>query len=135
MSPAPVRHTFPKLERLTGALRIQEVATTGLGVSEAPFRLVGKMMTLKSPSPLQVAFAVPKRHLPLAVDRNRMRRRMREAFRSHKMRVHERLRDRGVQCAWLFVFQGKECLAFDVTEQKISRAMDRWLNEHLERGQ
>jgi ribonuclease P protein component len=135
MAQLTARPTFPKRERLTGALRIQDVATTGLAVSEPPFRLIGKTMALRSPVPLQVAFAVPKRHLPLAVDRNRMRRRMREAYRLLKAPIHERLRGDGVQCAWLFVFQGKECIAFDTTERKISRAMDRWLNEHLERGQ
>ena len=124
------RPTFRKHERLTGRLRIQEVATTGRSVHEPPFKLVGKMMQLPTDAPAQVAFAVPKRFLRLAVQRNRVRRLMREAYRLNKHRYFDRLRQSGKQCAWLFVFQGKEPLTLSETQQKITRSLDRWMERH-----
>jgi RNase P protein component len=45
--------------------------------------------------------------MKLAVDRNRMRRLLREAYRLNKHRYQDRLKQRGKQCAWLFIYQGK----------------------------
>lgn len=124
------RHTFRKSERLCGDLRLKEVATTGRSVHEPPIKLIGKRMTLPSLAPAQVAFAVPSRNLKRAVDRNRMKRRMREAYRLEKRRFHERLGAEGMQCAWLFVYQGKALITFAETRARLTRAVDRWMVEH-----
>lgn len=124
------RATFSKHERLRGRLRVQEVATTGRSVHEPPFKLVGKLMALPTDAPAQIAFAVPKRNLPLAVHRNRVKRLLREAYRINKHRWYEKLQASGKQCAWLIVFQGKAPVTLAETELKISRALDRWLQQH-----
>lgn len=124
------RHTFSKNERLCGRLRLKEVATTGRAVNEPPFRLVGKRMPLPTDAPAQIAFAVPSRNMPRAVDRNRMKRLMREAYRMNKGPMLERLRTQGVQCAWLFIFQGREPVTHAQTTSRLMRALDRWMNEH-----
>ncbi len=124
------RSTFSKNERLRGQLRVQEVATTGRSVHDAPFKIIGKIMALPTSAPAQIAFAVPKRNLKLAVDRNRMKRLMREAYRKNKQAWYERLRAGGVQCAWLIVFNGRAPITLTETHLKISRALDRWLKEH-----
>ena len=123
------RPTFSKHERLRGQLRVQEVATTGRSVHDAPFKVIGKIMVLPTEAPAQIAFAVPKRNLKLAVDRNRMKRLMREAYRLNKHTWYERLRAAGVQCAWLIVFNGRAPITLAETQLKISRALDRWLKE------
>ncbi|MBK9193409.1 MAG: ribonuclease P protein component [Flavobacteriales bacterium] len=122
--------TFSKHERLRGRLRVQEVATTGRSVHEPPFKLVGKLMALPTDAPAQIAFAVPKRNLPLAVHRNRVKRLLREAYRIDKHRWYGKLQASGKQCAWLIVFQGKAPVTLAETELKISRALDRWLKQH-----
>ncbi len=124
------RPTFSKHEHLTGRLRIQEVATTGRSVHEAPFKLVGKIIDLPTEAPAQVAFAIPKRYMKLAVHRNRTRRLMREAYRLNKATYHDRLRAAGKQCAWLFIYQAKEPLTLAETQRKITRSLDRWMEKH-----
>ncbi|WKZ65310.1 MAG: ribonuclease P protein component [Flavobacteriales bacterium] len=126
----PPRNTFRKSERLCGRLRLKEVATTGRAVNEPPFRLVGKMMQLPTDAPAQVAFAVPSRSMRRAVQRNRMKRLMREAYRTGKHDLHERLRAEGRQCAWLFIFQGREPVSQEETRQRITRALSRWMEQH-----
>lgn len=125
-----VRYTFRKHERLTGRLRIQEVVTQGRSVHQPPFKLVGKVMELPTDAAAQVAFAIPKRYLRLAVDRNRQRRLMREAYRLNKQAYHDKLKAANKQCAWLFVYQGKTPITLAETQLKITKALDRWMKEH-----
>lgn len=124
------RPTFRKHERLTSRLRIQEVVSQGRSVHESPIKLVGRIMDLPTTAPAQVAFAIPKRYMKLAVHRNRMRRLMREAYRLHKATYHARLSEAGKQCAWLFIYQAKEPLTLAETQQKITRSLDRWMEKH-----
>ena len=124
------RATFTKEERLCGQIRMKEVVTSGRTVDESPIKLVGKKMELPTQEPAQVAFAVPRRYMKRAVQRNRMRRLMREVWRSSKRPYQERLRAKEMQCAWLFIYQGREPITFSETRSKILRSLDRWMKEH-----
>lgn len=124
------RNTFRKHEHLCGKTRISDVVTTGLSVHIPPFKLVGKHLVLPTSAPAQVGFAVPRRNLRLAVDRNRMKRLMREAYRLQKHQLYTKLEGRQEQIAWLFVFQGRACIGLPETQQKISQALERWLHKH-----
>ena len=124
------RPTFRKHERLTSRTRIQELVSTGRSVQEPPIKLVGRIMELPSTATAQVAFAIPKRYMKLAVHRNRMRRLMREAYRLNKA-VHQTPElEGGKQYAWLFIFQAREPLTLAETKLKISRSLDRWMEKH-----
>lgn len=131
LRPQPMeRPTFSKHERLTGRLRIQALVSSGRSVQEAPIKLVGRTMELPTTAEAQVAFAIPKRYMKLAVHRNRMRRLMREAYRLNKAAYAERLRMAGKQCAWLFIYQGKEPLTLAETQHRLTRSLDRWMEKH-----
>jgi len=78
------RHTFRKQEVLRGTTRIRALMAGGRSVNVAPFRLTAMYMELPTPYPAQVAFAVPRRVLRHAVDRNRVKRLMREALAPNK---------------------------------------------------
>lgn len=107
------------------------MATTGKALREHPFRLVGKLMPLDGPAPAQVAFAVPKRNVRSAVQRNRVRRHMREAYRLNKHRWYPRLEEAGTQCAWLVIFQGNAPLGWEGTSQILINLFDRWVQQHV----
>lgn len=124
------RNTFRKHEHLCGKLRIRDVVTTGVAVHVPPFKLVGKRMVLHTAAPAQVGFAVPRRNLRRAVDRNRMKRLMREAYRLQKAQLYTKLEGQQEQIAWLFVFQARTCIGLQETEQKITKALSRWLEKH-----
>lgn len=126
-----MRATFRKHERLTGRDRLKLVATTGKAIKEHPFRLVGRLMPLDTPAPAQVAFAVPKRHVRSAVDRNRIRRHMREAYRLNKQAWYRRLEQDRVQCAWLVIFQGNAPLGWEGTSRIMINLFNRWVQQHV----
>lgn len=69
---------FPKHQRLTHKKRIAELFAVGLTQKSYPFRLTYLPNSL---SYHRVLIAVPKRNIPLACNRNQIKRWMREAFR------------------------------------------------------
>ena len=125
------RATFRKHERLTGRDAINAVVKEGVALNEKPFRLVGRIGVLDSTAPAQVAFAIPKRHVKKATDRNRIRRSIREAYRLEKERWYAPLRKAGVQCAWLVIYQSSSALPCAEIRDRLGRLMDRWLLEQL----
>ncbi|MFT3884265.1 MAG: ribonuclease P protein component [Flavobacteriales bacterium] len=130
-----MRATFRKHERLTGRDRIQAVVKEGRSVHEAPIRLTGLVMPLEPIAQAQVAFAIPKRHVRLATQRNRIRRQMREVYRLNKERWYATLREADKQCAWLFVYQSGRPLPWKAMQEKITRSVDRWIQQHVRAGQ
>lgn len=134
--PAPLvlpmmRATFRKHERLTGRDRLKQVATKGTAMRQHPFRLIGLPMALDTTAPAQVAFAVPKRNVRSAVQRNRIRRHMREAYRQNKHHWYERLDGAGIQCAWLVIFQGSAPVGLETTRQILIELFNRWVQQHV----
>lgn len=129
--PPKARATFRKHERLVGRDRIGQVMKNGKSVNEAPLRLIGLVLPMDTVSPAQVAFAVPKRHVRHAADRNRARRLLREAWRLDKEHWYEPLRAAGVQCAWLCICSTSKPPEFMELRSKLRSLMERWLKQHL----
>ncbi|MCB0790738.1 MAG: ribonuclease P protein component [Flavobacteriales bacterium] len=129
-TPPRGRATFRKHERLSGRKIIQQVVREGAVVHRPPFRVSGLIVEDENMAPLRIAFAVPKRYLPRAVDRNRMKRLMREVWRRNKHAHVERFRPGVRRCALLVAFQGRSTVPFPMVESKMIEALDRWMKEH-----
>lgn len=77
------RYTFKKEERLCGKRSIDDLFTNGSSFVLYPFRIVYHRRPLAGIS-VQMLVSVPKRRFPRAVDRNLLKRRIRECYRLHK---------------------------------------------------
>jgi len=78
---------FRKRERIVSLKVIESLFGGGNSQSVAVFPLrVVFMLSLRQPdnAPVQVLISVPKKRFKHAVDRNRVKRQVREAFRRHK---------------------------------------------------
>lgn len=128
---APGKATFRKQERLTGRDAMSALMKHGSALNDRPFRLVGCLRAADEPIAARVAFAIPKRHIKSAVERNLVRRRMREAYRLEKERWYRSLHAAGVRCEWLFIYQSSQILAYSDVRQRLCGLADRWLSEHL----
>ena len=78
-----VKHTLKKSERLTSKTSIDQVYNEGNHINAFPFKLVW-IEEFGAETGIKVVFSVPKRKFKKAVDRNKIKRLMREASRLHK---------------------------------------------------
>ena len=81
------RFTFRKRERMVSLKLIESLFGGGCSQSVAafPFRAVYMLSERqRDDAPVQLLISVPKKRFHHAVDRNRVKRQVREAFRQHK---------------------------------------------------
>mgnify|MGYP003431644391 CR=1 FL=1 len=81
-----MRNTFPKSEKLCGDQSVDHLYKTGKRFVVWPIRVTYLPIT---DGPSQVLIWAPKALFKHAVDRNRLRRQMREAYRQNKQVIQE----------------------------------------------
>ena len=115
------KHTFKKEERLKSRKQIKQLFAGGHSYAVYPLRLV--WLPIKDPTasvPVQFALTVAKKRIRRASHRNRIRRRIREAWRLNKHQLYQEIEDQSVSFAFLIIFSGKE---EEATFENIERAM------------
>ena len=83
--------SFHKTERLKSKIIFDELIASGSTVKKHPFILVWKKLNVEQSYPIRIAFSVSKKRFPLAVDRNQMKRKIREAYRLKKADIYAKL--------------------------------------------
>ena len=84
------KHTFTKGERLCSKRLIDNLFRNGSSFFIYPYRVTFSF-TAKREYPVEVLFAVPKRRFRHAVQRNLLKRRMREAYRQQKEALYQQV--------------------------------------------
>ncbi len=125
-----VRHTFKKEERLCSQAIIKQLFEDGESFAIFPFRLVYKVIDLPANVPSQITFSVAKKRIRKAVDRNRIKRIMREVYRLNKSKHYEHFEKSEKQCAMLLMYLGPKDLKYAIAEEKIIRVLKRLIKEH-----
>ena len=75
---------FSKVERLSHKNHIDALFNEGKSFSMNPFKIIYRLHPIAAEVPVKVLFAVSKKKFKRAVDRNRLRRIIREAYRLNK---------------------------------------------------
>ncbi len=94
---------FPKHEKLKSTKTIERLFAQGKSFSKFPLKLIFLPQELEKPT--QASFAVPKRSFKSAVDRNRIKRQLREAYRLHKPLI---IANNGKNFALIFLYFSKD---------------------------
>jgi len=126
MPSTSVRNTFTKEERLKSRKLIAELFGRGRQTVIPPFRLLWMTASLPTASPAQIGFSVPVKNFRNAVDRNRIKRQMREVYRKNKAALYSLIVVEKKQCAMMLVFTGKTTLPFDEIEHKLTLTLSRF---------
>lgn len=117
---------FPKEERLNSQKTLQELVTRGHSLYVYPF----KVLWLLTEDPgadfhLQIAFSVPKRKFKRAVHRNRIKRKMREAFRLQKEPFKASLAQTPQILSILMIYTPKKELPFSTMSGSVEQMLAR----------
>jgi len=121
--------TFKKEERLCSKKIFEELATGKNSFFSHPVKLIWlNRATLPCDVPVQAAFTVPKRLFKKAVDRNRIKRIMREAYRLNKNDLYEYCNLNNKKFALLFVYVAKDSPNFNLMQEKLILLLQRVMN-------
>lgn len=112
---APLRHTLPKAERLSGKTAIAALLDQGRYVSAGCLRVCYHAGNGLQHS--RILVSVPKKSFKRAVRRNLLKRRIRESYRLQKGLV-------GIPCDLMFVYTPKEVLPSAAIFAAMTEALD-----------
>ena len=122
--PRHLRHFFKKEERLCSKKLIAKLFAEGNSFLVHPIKIVYLSSDFRHSTPLKVAFAVSKREFKRSVDRNYIKRRMREAYRLNRHQLQ--LPVGGHQFAAVFIYIGKELPKYSVIDRSMKRIIHRF---------
>lgn len=118
--------TLGKQERLKSKTLIGELYKQGKSVKTFPLRMVYIQAEHGANFPAQVGVSVPKRNFKKAVDRNRIKRLLRETYRKEKYTVYNTIEKPYV---FMISYIGKEELPYLEIEKKMQKLLNLFVEE------
>lgn len=115
---------FPKKEHLTGETRIKKVLSEGDSFIVFPLRIIFIEQTEKREEPaIRILFSVPKKRFKHAVDRNKLKRRLREAYRKNKTILWHDIEERNTTLEIAVLYISNDFYRFDTLNKKIKESL------------
>jgi ribonuclease P protein component len=118
------KNTFKKIERLCSRKQIELLFESGKSFNSYPIKAVFMLASSNTGFPAQSMFVVPKRNFKRSPDRNKLKRRMREAFRLNKNDFYSRLNETGKNICVAFIYTGRKAENYFVSEMAIKKLLN-----------
>lgn len=121
-----MKFTLRASEKLKSRKQITQLFDEGLSLKEYPIRL-RFLKVDEEDSQFKVAFSVPKRNFKLAVDRNRIKRLLRETYRLNK---HILFGDVENSFVLMFIYTDKIEWKYQDLEKKMILLLHKFVENH-----
>lgn len=126
-------YSFSKEERLCSVKLIDKLFHSGSSFLLYPFRIIWLQEPLPGLSPVQVLISVPKKKFKRAVDRNLIKRRIREIYRLQKSeQLYPFLNENSATIILGINYIGKEIGNYAFMEKKLDAAILKLKKVYLE---
>ena len=120
---------FPKKQKLCGEKVIERLFANGKSISEKPFRAIWNFEKNNDQVFVKSLIVVSKKRLKLAVERNVVKRRIKEAYRLQKKQLECFLESTNQQLNLAIIYQQEEILDYKTLEEKINLLLSRLIKE------
>jgi ribonuclease P protein component len=118
-----MRQTFHKAERLKSKKVIDRLFMSGLRLKAYPLLLVYGRRKDPAPYTLQAAFSVSRKRFKKAVQRNRIKRLMREAYRKEKTAYQSQNTAQEPSFALMFIYIGNEMPSYEEIHKSVCKLL------------
>ncbi len=109
-------YTFQKKEKLKSQIHIEKLFLKGKSISVFPLRMLYLQTAFEDGSKIKTGVSVSKRKFKKAVDRNRIKRHIREAYRLNKPEYFNNIT---TPYALMILYIGKDTTDFDSVNSKL----------------
>ncbi|MEC3963919.1 ribonuclease P protein component [Flagellimonas halotolerans] len=120
--------SFSKKEKLTNKKMFEALFTEGKNLREFPLKLVYLNTHVKDEVPVKVAVVAPKRQFKSAVDRNRIKRLLREAYRRNKPLIFNNIEG---NYAFIFLYLGKKTPSFNEVDAAMKKLLEAFIKKEF----
>jgi ribonuclease P protein component len=121
----PKRFGLPKSERLKSRKQIDALFAGGKSFAQAPIRVSYQLMPSAEKGGLQIGVTASKRNFKKAVDRNRIKRLLREAYRLQKEDVLLQLKTSQKSGIVFFIYIDKTIVSFVTIKEAMAKCLKR----------
>ena len=122
-----MRNTFSREEKLKKKNLITELFASGKSASVFPLKMIYLQNDHDSPYKIQAGVSVSKRNFKSAVDRNRIKRLMRESYRKNKCLIYNN--EDTKKHILMFIYQAKNEVSYELMEEKMTQLIEKFLQK------
>ena len=120
---------FPKKEKLCSKKAIERLFENGKSISEQSFRVIWNFEKNNDNVVIKSLIIVSKKRLKLAIERNRIKRKIKETYRLQKKHLELFLQRNNKQLNLAILYQEEEIMDSNTLEQKINLLLSRLIKE------
>ena len=117
---------FPKKEKLTNKKLFEALFIEGKTLKEFPVKLIYLPADFKDEVAIKVAVVAPKKRFKTAVDLNKIKRLLREAYRLNKPLIFNNIEG---NFAFLFLYLGKRTPSFNEVDTAMKKLLNAFINK------
>ncbi|MHB8258672.1 MAG: ribonuclease P protein component [Bacteroidia bacterium] len=118
-----MRFTFKKEERLYGHAALGNVYNKGKRIQTGSVKVIYIEVSASDNPPCRVVFSVPKRSFKKAVDRNLIKRRLREIYRNNKHLFYNHLKEKEKNIHLYIIYRSQQIISFDELKESLLKAL------------